>query len=268
MRNAAESLARGHRPAPDPRTRALSMSRPSESARLDDLCAALFTGPLAHWAGSLAFHDHPEAVPADRLADPAVFAALLDRFGRRYPGADRHAVASFWSQHYFARLTIPLTALCLAAGMDLGLDLAGLRVRFCAEAGTPLSFHLHPGGPARSPESLVRALYEEQVAATVAILKRHSGLSARLFWENAGSYGIWILGELARTRPDTAAAAERLLADVQWPRAGCAMLSHIKGAAHEARPTLRRVCCLRYRLPGVGRCAGSCPLPAEADAAT
>ncbi|MBE7220681.1 MAG: (2Fe-2S)-binding protein, partial [Caulobacteraceae bacterium] len=66
-----------------------------------------------------------------------------------------------------------------------------------------------------------------------------------------------------RTRPETVDAARRLLADGQWPRAGCAMLPHLKDAAREARPAPRRVCCLRYRIPGVGRCAGSCPLPAE-----
>ena len=163
-------------------TRAAPASRLSESARLQGLCDRLFTGPLAHWAGSLSFREHPEAVPADRLADPDLFALLLDRFGRPYPGADRHALASFWSQHYFARLTIPMTALCLAADTDLGLDLTNLGVRFCTETGAPLSFHLRCGGPARSPEALVKALYEEQVAATVATLKRLSGLSARLLW--------------------------------------------------------------------------------------
>lgn len=239
-------------------------SGPPDAGALEALCDALFTGPFAHWAGSLSFREHPDAVPAERLADPAFLAALLDRFGRRFPGADRHATASFWSQHYFARLTIPLTVLCLAAARDLRLDLSAMTVCFCPEAGTPLAFHLRCDGSARSPETLVKALYEEQVAGTIATLKRHSGLSARLFWENAGSYGLWILGELARTRPEAATAAGRLLKDERWPRAGCAMLPHLKVAAREARPAVRRVCCLRHRLPGVGRCAGTCPLPDEA----
>lgn len=241
------------------------MSERHAGAAFEALCGTLLSGPFASWAGSLSFRDHLEAVPAGRLADPAFFATLLERFGRHHPDADRHAVASFWSQHYFARLTIPLTILCLAAGRDLGLDIAGLQVRFCAEAGTPLSFHLHAGGAARSPEDMVKALYEEQVAGVVAALKRHSGLSARLLWENAGSYGVWILGELARTCPEAAPAAGRLLADSQWPRAGCAMLPHLKTAAREGCPALRRVCCLRHRLAGIGRCAGTCPLPADAD---
>ncbi|MDX7951908.1 siderophore-iron reductase FhuF [Lichenihabitans sp. Uapishka_5] len=230
---------------------------------LEHLCATLFVGSNATWAGSLSFADHPDAVPTSCLDDKALFDDLVGRFGQAHPGADRQAVMSFWSQFYFARLTIVLTTFCLAADRPLPLDFAGLKVRFCPQKGTPLCFHLGCGGPARPADALVRSLYDEQIAGTVACLKRHSGLSARLYWENVGSYGMWILGEMARLQAAPCPAADLLLADLQWPRTGCTMLPHMKSAAREARPAERRVCCLRYRLPGVSRCVQGCPLSAE-----
>ncbi len=236
-------------------------------AKLEALCEALFAGPLGHWAGSLTFRDHPDAIDATELVSRDVFESLLTRFSRAYPGADRLALTSFWSQTYFAKLIILLTAFCLTVQRPVALDVGALRVRFCPETGAPLSFHLRSGGPARTPERLVKALYEEQVAGMVALLRRHSGLSARLLWENAGSYGMWVLGEIVRRDPGSSPVAMGLLRDGQWPRAGCTMLMHMKRAACESRPCLRRVCCLRYRLPGVARCAGTCPLADQDGAA-
>ena len=243
------------------------MSEPT-IADLEALSDTLFVGPLAFWSGSLAFRDHADAVDAGVLADKGVFDDLVSRFAQSHPNADRQAVASFWSQHYLAKLTIVLTTFCLAAEQPLPLDFTTLRMRFCAEKGTPLCFHLRCDAPARPGQALVKALYEEQVAGTVAQLRRHSGLSARLFWENAGAYGMWILGEIARTRPALAPVAETLLADATWPRSGCAMLAHLKSAALRAEPARRRVCCLRYKLPGIDRCAGTCPLAAQDEEAT
>ena len=235
------------------------MTGPS-TADLEALSETLFAGPLAFWSGSLSFRDHAEAVDAGVLADKGMFDDLVGRFARSHPDADRQAVASFWSQHYFAKLTIALTTFCLAAERPLPLDFRSLHVRFCAEKGVPLCFHLRCGAPPRPGAALVKALYEDQIAGTVAQLRRHSGLSARLFWENAGAYGMWVLGEIARTRPALAPVAEDLLADASWPRSGCAMLAHLKSAALRTDPARRRVCCLRYKLPGIDRCAGTCPL--------
>lgn len=235
---------------------------PEEFGALQD---TVFVGSLAQFAGSLAFHDDPESITASALGDRDTFDALLTRFGQDYPDADRRAVASFWSQHYFARLTIALTAFCLAAPRPLALELTALQVRFCPAKGTPLCFHLRCGGATRSSHALVKAIYDEQVAGTVAAVKQHTGLSARLLWENAGCYGIWALGEIARSQPSLAQAANLLLHDASWPRAACAMLPHLKHAARDNRNCTRRVCCLRYCLPGVARCLGTCPLADKDD---
>lgn len=237
-------------------------------ADLEALSDTLFAGPLAFWSGSLSFRDHVDAVDAGVLADKGVFDDLVGRFARSHPDADRQALTSFWSQHYFSKLTVVLTMFSLAAERPLPLDLTTLRVRFCTEKGAPLSFHLCCDVSPRPGAALVKALYEDQVAGTVAQLRRHSGLSARLVWENAGAYGIWVLGEIARTRPALALVAEDLLADASWPRSGCAMLAHLKSAALRADPARRRVCCLRYKLPGIERCAGTCPLAPEPDEAS
>ena len=231
---------------------------------LDAIRATVFVGPLAPWADSLAFHDHSQAVASADLANPTFFDDLLNRFARDYPTADRRAVASFWSQHYFSRLLIGLTAFCLAADGPLDLDLAAMRTRFCPVKGTPLCFHLRRGGPTRSTTALVKALYDNQVAETVAAVKRHVKLSERLLWENAGSYGMWVLGEIGRTRPASTPTVTALLSDPDWPRAACAMLTHLRFAAIHGSSARRRVCCLRYRVPGIARCAGICPL-SEAD---
>ena len=102
----------------------------------------------------------------------------------------------------------------------------------------------------------------------MAAVKRHSGLSVRLLWENAGCYGMWVLGEIARAQPALAPAACALQSDPHWPRGGCAMLPHLKRAALDDGTGTRRVCCLRYCLPGVERCAGICPLSHSDGSAT
>ncbi len=219
---------------------------------------AAFEGAFAPFAGQLRLGPGPAArTLAEQIACGA-FADALATFADAHPGGERRAVASLWSAYLFAGLIAP----GLAAGARLGLALAPDRFSLAAQTGLPDAFHLAPElpFPAALPAQVDRLL-GECLAPAVRLLRAETGLSVRLLWENAGSYLFWTLGTLAREAPDRADAVREALLALRWPQEACAALTLMRADALAGLDTpRRRVCCLRYALPGFPKCAGICPL--------
>ena len=71
----------------------------------------------------------PGAVPLPNLLRPAGLASVAARYAASFPGGERRAVLSFWSQHYLLVLVPAVVAAALAAQRDLPVALDGSAMR-------------------------------------------------------------------------------------------------------------------------------------------
>jgi ferric iron reductase protein FhuF len=231
-----------------------------------EILRQIFTGDLARCADAMVLPDDERpALPGRSLLEPATIDSILDTYAAQYPGADRRAVASMWSQWYFARLLPSVMAASLLAGRSFPVALSEIAV-IRAPEGHPIAFRIADDGvPAvgtdafQSFDRLLREHMEPFIAAWAA----HTRVAPRLYWNNAAVYLDWILGEIA-THPlaDRALMAEaaRLLRDRErtdgTPNPLFEPIQDVEAEGETQR--WRRLCCLRYRLPEVAEC-GTCP---------
>jgi len=231
---------------------------------IPDLAPA-FDGPLSFARDSLVLPDDERpAIPCSALCCPVTLSAVMDRFAARFPGGDRRAVASMWSQYYLARLIYPVLAVNLLLGRALPVGL-GETSLILTDDGAPEAFRIaHCGSPVAG-EGCARyaALVRGHLEPVVGALAEAGGASPRLFWCNAGHRCDHLL-RLLEGRTETAPAAEVLLGLPRWDESWDNPLgrSLCPARAGEACNLLRKVCCLRYRLPGFEAGGPSCPLPA------
>jgi len=231
---------------------------------IPDLAPA-FDGPLSFARDSLVLPDDARpAIPCSALRCPVMLGTVMDRFAARFPGGDRHAVASMWSQYYLARLIYPVLAvnLLLDRALPVGLEETSL---ILTEDGAPDAFRIAHCGRPVAEEGCARyaALVRGHLEPMVAAMAEAGGASPRLFWCNAGHRCDHLLS-LLEGRAETAPAAEVLLGLPRWEEAwdnplGRSLCAAPEGGSCSSR---RRVCCLRYRLPGFEDGCPSCPLPA------
>lgn len=218
--------------------------------------AARLPATLAPYAEAARPADGPAAYTGLRLLEPAGVDALLDRFGKNYPGADRRALASFWSQWHFGPAIIPATASLLLLGRALPVALDRIGLAQHADGRTEALLLPEAGGEGEGFEGLIAG----HLAPLIAVLAGCSGVSARLLWTNAATTFEWTLRQCAghpalrRTRFEEALD----LVGGEARRSPLAGLLRLPGDMSEPR---RRVCCLRYSLPGLPDCGVYCPLP-------
>ncbi|OLP56491.1 siderophore-iron reductase FhuF [Rhizobium rhizosphaerae] len=236
--------------------------------------SALFTGEHAWCAEKvLAAEDLPEAMPLGAFFRSGAFAQAIDRMEEARGACDRRALASFWSLYYFAALTIPYVV-AGRAHQALPVSLEAMTIAL-GEDGLPRAFGLDGAGTLSEADiedlpGLVTPLVTAHLREAVALMSAHGGLAPKLAWNNAAVYIDYAFNATARTRPDGAASAdhgwaarplfvEATLKDGSAnPFRGC--LRHDPGP--EGAPLCRRrVCCLRYLLPGVASCGELCALP-------
>lgn len=245
------------------------MTRP---ASFRDELADLFTGELAHARGKLVLGDDRPFVPAADLVDPSRLDGVLDRLGTSYAGGDPRAVASLWTQWYAGTLVVPSVAAGLLLERVLPLGLGDVDVALEEDRGHPVAFRLPHGGrrdagadPFRRFEPLVR----RHLAPLVERVASHVGLSEGVLWGNAGRYLQWILDEIESLEggESPAATGRRLLEVPAWPDGWENRLHGSVGyvEADGSRVARRRVCCLRFLLPGMEGCGSLCPLPEVRD---
>lgn len=226
---------------------------------------------LSHLRGTLLVDagDRP-TVPALDLTRGAVTGEILERFGARYPGGDPRAVASLWSQWYFGALVPGAVVLGVLGERILPLALEEVELIVDEETARPTGFRL-PDGGTTAPGADVFRRFEPLVwghlAPFVEAFAAETGLGEGTLWCNAGRPLQWILDEIESRNEGSGAAVtdvrDALLGLERWPDGRPNALSGTVGYVEEAgdRRPRRRICCLRYLLPGVAGCGSLCPLP-------
>ena len=208
------------------------------------------------------------AVPLAEFFTLGGFSAALDTYAKAHGGTDRRAVASMWSLYYFSMLTIPYI---VARRADHLLPVTADDMTIAlAEDGLPRALGLASEGDWSQGESgellsFVTPLVNDHLAGIVARLKALGGMAPKLAWNNAAVYIDYAFNATARERTDDAWASRQLFSEPRLPDGsanpfmGC-LRHEIDGEQTVCR---RKVCCLRYLLPGIPSCGELCALPAQ-----
>lgn len=224
---------------------------------------------------ALAAEDGEAGVP---LADAAAVGAALTGFTAPLGPARRVAAVSQWTKSYFAALTLPSVAATLLLDCDLPLAPAGGITMVLAETGRPSRFRLPgdalPLGPDRRETGCgftrFSGLIDDHLAVIIPVFAAAGGVPQRMIWSNAADYldrAARMLVPLAAAWPGREAAAAGLQALLAAPHRpdGSPNLLHEPVRLMNGLRT-RKVCCLRYAMPGEDFC-GSCPKRRRAEAA-
>ncbi|WAJ36111.1 siderophore-iron reductase FhuF [Pseudomonas sp. GOM7] len=229
--------------------------------------APLFSGPLAAYGENLQLaSDQQQTVAGSQLFQPDYFAAFIGDLAARHGTDDLLALTSIWSKWYFCFLA-PTVAASLLLQRELPIALSDIGVALSAE-GKPLGLCLPHDGSSLSPcppFERFSALIQGHLEPVIEVMASVSKASPRLFWSNAGN-----LFESATTQielhplatPDCSAPARAVLESRLRPdgrRNPLFAPVYYKDVGTSEPRRLRRICCIRYRLPGVDYCS-SCPL--------
>ncbi|WP_435268022.1 siderophore-iron reductase FhuF [Shinella sp. BE166] len=206
------------------------------------------------------------AVPLGDFLAGDGFSQTLDRYAEVHGSADRRAVASFWSLYYFSALTIPyVVARRAEITPPIALDEMTIAI---GEDGLPRAFGLPHEGDWSESKGLVDVitpLVDCHLARVVALFKEKTGIAPKLAWNNAAVYIDYAFNATDRSPAE---------GDDHWPSRqlfdcpqlangsrnpfhGCLRHEMEEGAVH----CRRKVCCLRYMLPGIPGCGELCALP-------
>lgn len=230
---------------------------------------AVFSGEHA-WCGEkmMLSSDLEGAMPLKGFFASPAFRNALDRYAEKHGGSDRRAVASMWSLYYFSSLAIPFIV-ARRADHVLPVDLDRMTIAL-AEDGLPRAFGLEGEGDWNEDngdalDAYVVPLVHRHLTAAVADLKAASGLAPKLAWNNAAVYIDYAFNATAPAGGADGWASrplfeQPLLADGSAnPFRGC--LRH----EPEGEQTVcrRKVCCMRYLLPGIPSCGALCALPSQ-----
>ncbi len=242
-------------------------SQDGETAFRPQGLKAVFTGEHA-WCGEnmMLSSDLDGAVPLGDFLAGDGFSQTLDRYAEVHGSADRRAVASFWSLYYFSALTIPyVVARRAEITPPIALDEMTISI---GEDGLPRAFGLPHEGDWSESKGLVDVitpLVDCHLARVVALFKEKTGIAPKLAWNNAAVYIDYAFNATDRSPAE---------GDDHWPSRqlfdcpqlangsrnpfhGCLRHEMEEGAVH----CRRKVCCLRYMLPGIPGCGELCALP-------
>ena len=230
---------------------------------------AVFAGEHA-WCGEkmMLSAELDDAVPLTDFFGSGGFSAALDAYAAAHGGTDRRAVASMWSLYYFSILTIPYI---VARRADCALPIAMQSMTIAlAEDGLPRALGLARGGDWSEGQNddllaFVVPLVTQHISEVVAQLKAQGGIAPKLAWNNAAVYIDYAFNATDRERPahGDAWASRPLFSQPQLPDGspnpflGC-LRHEVEGGETVCR---RKVCCLRYLLPGIPSCGELCALP-------
>lgn len=244
------------------------------SGQQHEIAQAAFSGLSPAFSGDHAWC-REKMMLVDELADgvplPDFFAgggfeAAIRLYGEISGGGDRRAVVSMWSLYYFAGLAIPYLLARRLAGQRLPTAFAGMTIAL-QENGLPRAFGVPHGGEIGDgmPDDFdaVGPLVALHLGEAVARLKA-SGISAKLCWNNAAVYIDYALrltdGEGRAQEADLPIFIRGCLPDGGAnPFCGC--VQRVDEAGEKV--ARRKVCCLRYLLPGVPSCGTLCALPSQ-----
>jgi ferric iron reductase protein FhuF len=192
--------------------------------------------------------------------------AMLDTYYTTFPaGTDRRGVASLWSAIYFNRFPRPIVAAALVGGRQLpvGFGQAGLIPtddgRHIAAIRVPHSGTASDGDVFTRLHVLVRE-HLEPLIRTVSAWAR---VSPKVLWGIVGNGLDWTLRDIAalpEMPAERIADFNRILSERHWPDGWRNPLFEpvLYVDTSEGPRREKRVCCLRYLLPGDDFC-GICP---------
>lgn len=235
----------------------------------------LFVGELAPYRDVLVLADDPR--PSRPVADwlaPAAFEQVLYTYGAPRSADERRGLASEWSKDYLSRLLPPVVAAILVMGHCLPLALTSIEL-ILGDAGEPLAFKLPAAGspfapaepdPADDPFRRFAPLIDDHLEPLVAALSHYSRLSPRVFWSNAANYVEWMVSAIASRMPGAQVDDARAMLELRQRADGrdnplyrpVRYRTEGEGIAAKTHRQ-RRVCCVRYLVPGRTLCA-NCPL--------
>lgn len=248
----------------------------SQDAPLADLSTMLATasgGRYVYCSESFRAAPPPGArvVRCCDLLDPTLLADIFDRFCGQFGTCDRRAGVSMWTLYYFSSVSIASMVTALRLRCSVSLALANVEICLGNEHAEPRGFLI--AGPMRraegaAAETMLQSLLGDHLQPLIEALAAAGGVSRKLLWNNVSVYLDWILGEIGKDEAvdpaDVDLAAAGVAAAV-WPDGRANPLQGLMRAATGADGVIvrqRRVCCLRYLLPGVAGCGHTCPLPA------
>ena len=232
--------------------------------------APLYVGPLADFAEKLQWRQTPRVDQAgDAFFAAKPFARFLDGLQVRHRTDERIALASLWSKWYFSTFLGPYMGanLLLQRQLPIALEQTGLVL---GDDDRPQALHLASDGQLiehREGFARFHDLIEHHLTPVIHSLASATGASPRLFWSNAGNTFEFVTTRLELhplALPGCTAAAHEVLNARLLPDGRrnplFAPVRYLPAApGDEEPPRLRRICCIRYRLAGVGYCS-SCPL--------
>ncbi|ACM38809.1 MULTISPECIES: siderophore-iron reductase FhuF [Rhizobium/Agrobacterium group] len=209
-----------------------------------------------------------EIIPCTSLSDPDVFADIIARYTCKFPGADKRAVISMWTLYYFSILTIAPTVHRLVHRRQLSLGLSQLSLVCDPQTAEPKAFLLSgPGRPAGQAPAIndLHAILRDHAAPLITLIAGHCGVAPKLMWNNVAVYLNWIIKEIGnQAGPHLMEEAIEIISGQHWPDGSRnPLFGMIKLARRQCGMDhfQRKVCCLRYNLPGVPGCGDLCPLP-------
>jgi ferric iron reductase protein FhuF len=197
------------------------------------------------------------------------FERSINRYAEVSKGKDRRAVVSMWSLYYFAGLTIPYILARRLAGQLLPVAFEEMSIAL-HDDGLPRAFGVHHRGSIGEAGEAddfgtVGPLLDSHLAEVVSRLKV-CGIAPKLCWNNAA---VYIDYTLRLTEPDSVAGRPApdlpLFVRGCLPNGGpnpfCGSVRQVEDGGEMIQR--RKICCLRYMLPGVPSCGNRCALPSQ-----
>ncbi len=230
--------------------------------------APCFTGTLLRFKDALALPgEHASSIAGSDLLDARVAEGLMARFAAVHPGGDRRALVSMWTHWHFGALIIPTTAAILLLGRNLPVGLEHVRIAL-QEDGRTEALILANDGHSLKPDGKggFADLFQGHVEPLVESFAAHFHVSPRLLWTNAATIFDWTLHQAAAfdgVRRSALEEGHNLLESKFDKRGRPNPMSGVMAWREQGgqRVRKRKVCCLRYLLPGMSDCGSLCPLP-------
>jgi len=232
--------------------------------------APCFTGALHRFKDALALPgDHASSIAGRDLVERTVAEEFMARFAATHPSGDRRALVSMWTHWHFGALIIPTTAAILLLDRSLPVDLDSVRIAL-QEDGRTEAVIVPDDGKSRGADASGRfsGLFDGHIEPLVGHFAAHFRVSPRLLWTNAATIFDWTLQQTAAFDGVHRDALDEGRAVLEDKTDGRGRPNPMFGAMQwreKDGQTIRRrkVCCLRYLLPGMADCGSLCPLPAR-----
>lgn len=230
--------------------------------------APCFTGNLVWFGERIALaKDCKPSLTGTQLLEPQTARHIIGEFAKGYPGCDRRALVSLWTQWYFAALVIPSVAAVVRLGRVLPVEIGEIGVTLCQE-GQPEAIVVRDDGAAsvRDATVLFRKLFAENIDPLICSWSQMFAVTPRLLWSNAAVVFEWALSQ-AETGPifDSHSLTEGwCLLNTRLNAEGLVNPLHepVRYVTEDGMCVRRRrVCCLRYLLVGEEHCGSLCPIP-------